>query len=321
MRRLAALLCAFAVSFAVGAQSGKVYRIGMLELTPASANRTNLDALLRGLREAGYVEGKNIVIDYRSVEGRPDRFPDLAAELIRAKPDIILTRTAPAALAAKALAPIPIVMISAADPVAAGIVGNLAHPGGTVTGMTTIVSELTAKRVQILRDVVPHASRIGAFIDMSNPTGRRNLERFQRATSSLGLQGIAFDTRDAQTLNRALENAVQQGVSAVLMPGDAVPVANRAAIIAFAAKQKLPVMYTGRDFVVAGGLMSYGVDYPHLYHRAASYVDKIFKGTKPGDLPIEQPTKFEFLINIKTAKAAGIAIPRELLLRVDEVIE
>jgi len=322
VRNLPGLLCALALSFAAFAQPGKVYRIGILETTSASANRANLDAFLQGLREAGYVEGRNIVIDYRSVDGRSDRFPELAADLVRAKPDIIVTRGMTAALAAKAAAgSIPIVMATASDPVGAGIVPNLARPGGNLTGMTTLSSELDAKRLEVLKELLPSARRVAAVFNLSSPIAEGGRRRIERAAASLGLQVVVLDVRDANGLNRALGTLSQQRVSALLINADAVLIANRHTVIDFAAKHKLPVIYSARQYVDAGGLMSYGPNYPHLYYRAASYVDKILKGAKPGDLPIEQPTRLNLVINLKTAKALGIAIPRELLLRADEVIQ
>jgi putative ABC transport system substrate-binding protein len=320
VKRIAGLLCALAVSFAAHAQSGKVYRIGMLETTAAPANRANLDAFLRGLREAGYVEGRNLIIDYRSADGRPERFPELAADLVRAKPDIIVTRGTPATLAAKAAGSIPIVMTTSADPVGGRVVPNLARPGGNVTGLTTLVSELGATRLEILRELVPPGSRIAALLNLGNPTGEGERKQIEHAARSLGLQATVLDVRDADALNRALETAREQGASALLINADAVVMANRRAIIDFAARHKLPAMYSAGEFVQEGGLMSYGVHYPQLYYRAASYVDKILKGAKAGDLPIEQPTQLSLVISLKTAKALGIAIPREVLLRADEVI-
>jgi putative ABC transport system substrate-binding protein len=321
VKRIAGLLCAFAFSFAVCAQSGKVYRIGVLEIAPASANRANMDALMRGLREAGYVEGQNIVIDYRSADGRPERFPELAADLVRAKPDIIVTRGTSAALAAKAVGSIPVVMATSSDPIGSRVVANLARPGGNVTGLTTMVSELGAKRLEILKELLPARSRIAAILNLSNPTSEGERKRIERAARSLGLRATVLDVRGADALNRALETALEQGASALLINAEAVVLANRRTIVDFGARHKLPVMYSARDYVAIGGLMSYGVHYPDLYYRAASYVDKILKGAKPGDLPIEQPTRLNLVINLKTAKALGIAIPRELLLRADEVIQ
>jgi len=321
MMRITGLLCALALSFATFAQSGKVYRIGMLETTSESANRANLDAFLKGLREAGYVEGENIVIDYRSSEGRADRYPELAAELVRAKPDVIVTRGFAAARAAKNAGTIPIVMATSADPVAAGVVNSLARPGGNVTGLTTLVSELAAKRLEVLKELAPQASRVAAMLNLANPTAVAERRQIERASKSLGLEAIILDVRDAEGLDRALEAAVQRGADALLINAEAVVMANRTTILDFARKHRLPVMYSAREYVEGGGLIAYGVSYPHLYYRAASYVDRILKGAKPGDLPIEKPTKLYLVINVRAATALGIPIPSPLLLRADELIQ
>ena len=321
MWKIASVLCAFAISFATHAQSGKVYRIGMLEIESARANGANMDALLRGLKEAGYTEGKNFVIDYRSADGRPERFADLAAELARAKPDIIITRGSIAALAAKAATTAPIVMASSADPIVAGIVKSLAHPGGNVTGVTNFTLDLAAKRVDLLRELLPPGSSFGVTFNFGNPIDATHRRVIEKAARSAGLQPIVFDVRDAQSLERALEMSVERHVGALILNLEGATLSRRDAIVGFAAKHKLPVLFSARDGVDAGGLMSYGPDYPHLYYRVASYIDKILRGAKPGDLPIEQPTKFNLVISAKAAKAIGLAIPRELLLRADEVIE
>ena len=321
MKAAAALLCALAVSFAALAQSGKVYRIGILETTPASANRANLNAFLQGLREAGYVEGQNIVIDYRSVDGRQELFPKLAAELVRAKPDIIVTRGSAAALAARNAGPVPVVMATSADPIAAGVLRSLASPDGTVTGLTTLVSEIAAKRLEVLKELVPQASRIAALLNLSNSTAAAERRQIERAAKSLGLQVIILDVRDAEGLRRALEEALRQRADALSINSEAVVIANRTIIIDFARKHRLPVVYSAREYVEAGGLVAYGVNYPHLYYRAASYVDKILKGAKPGDLPIGKPTKMNLVINVRAATALGIGIPSNLIVRADELIQ
>jgi len=310
-----------ALSFAAVAQSGKVYRIGFLETTSASANRANLEAFLRGLKEAGYVEGRNLVIDYRSADGRSDRFAELARDVVRAKPDVVVTRGTPAALAARDAGSVPVVMAAIADPVAAKVVASLARPGGHVTGLTTIMSDLHGKRLELIKELLPSVKQIGHFVNPVNPNSQMQWKEIERRAHSLALDARVFEARNAETLNRALEAAVSQGVGALLVSVEALILANRAAIIDFAARNKLPVMYSAREFVDAGGLISYGVHYPDLYYRAASYVDKILKGAKPGDLPIEQPTKLELVINQGAARALGIAIPRELLFRADEVIQ
>jgi putative ABC transport system substrate-binding protein len=313
---------ALVLAMAASAQSGRVYRIGMLETTLASANKANLDALLRGLREAGYVEGRNLIIDYRSADGHPERFPELARDLVRAKPDIILTRGTPAAQAASKAGAIPVVMTAAANPIGAGVAANLARPGGNVTGFSTIMADLHGKRLGLLKELLPGTKRVAYLASSTNPNTASSWKEVERSARSLGLEAQLLDARDADTMTRALEGAAKaRGIDAVLTTAEAVIFGNRRALLDFAAEHKLPVIYSAREFVEIGGLMSYGVHYPDLYYRAASYVHRILKGAKPGDLPIEQPTKLELVINLKTAKALGITIPREFLARADEVIQ
>jgi len=316
------LIVAVLLALVVGPTCAQtVYRIGMLEIESARANRANLEALLRGLKEAGYIEGRNFVIDYRSADGRPDRFPDLAAELARARPDVVITRGSPAALAAKTAMSAPIVMASSGDPIRAGIVKSLAHPGGTVTGMTNFVLDLAAKRVDLLRELLPPDSSFGVTFNFSNPVDAGHAKVVEKAAHAAGLRCVVFDVRDAQSLDRALEASAEQRLGALILNLEGATLTRRAAIVAFAEKHKLPVLFSARDGVDAGGLMSYGPDYPYLYYRVASYVDKILRGAKAGDLPIEQPAKYNLVINAKAAQAIGLAIPRELLLRADEVIQ
>lgn len=313
------LLLAVVLALPAFAQPERVYRIGMLETTSASANRANLKSFLQGMSEAGYVEGRNIVIDYRSADGRPERFPVLAAELVRAKADIIVTRGSNAALAARNAGSVPVVMATSADPVAAGVVKDLAHPGGHVTGLTTFVSQVAVERVRVLHELAPEVSSIGALLNLANSTAIAERRQIERTAKSLGLQVIILDVRDAAGLDRALEAAVQQRAGALVINSEAVVLANRKTIIDFARKYRLPVMYSAREYVEAGGLAAYGVNYPHLYYRAASYVDRILKGANPGDLPIGKPTKLNLIINVRATTALGIAIPSELLLRAEKI--
>ena len=323
MTRIIGLLCALALSCAACAQSGKVYRIGVLEIRPANGNQANFDAFLKGMREAGFVEGKNIVIDYRSSDGQSDRFPALAVDLVRAKPDVILTRGTAAALAAKDAGSISVVMAAAADPVGNGIVASLARPGGHVTGLTAILSELGPKRVEILKELVPRLSKVGVALTAWNTSGgSAQWREIQRAAHGLGIETVRLPIHTVGELNGVYDEVRKRGIGALVAGADVVSAPDRQrALIDLAAKHKLPVIYATRQTVELGGLMSYGVHYPDLYYHAASYVAKILKGAKPADLPIEQPTKFEFVINLKTASALGITIPRELLLRADEVIQ
>jgi putative tryptophan/tyrosine transport system substrate-binding protein len=313
------LLLAGALALPAFAQPAKVYRIGMLETTSAIANRGNLNAFLQGLREAGWVEGRNIVIDYRSADGRPERFPELAAELMRAKADIIVTRGSDAALAARNAGSVPVVMVTSADPVAAGVVKSLANPGGNVTGLTTLAGEVPVKRIQALKELVPRVSRIAAMLNLSHATANVERRQIERACKSLGVEAIILDVRDPEGLERALEVARQQRADALLINSEAVLMANRKAIVDFARKHSLPAMYSAREYIEAGGLAAYGVSYRHLYHRAASYADKILRGAKPGDLPIGKPTKLNLIINVRATTALGLAIPSELLLRAEKI--
>jgi putative ABC transport system substrate-binding protein len=302
--------------------AGKVHRIGVLEPTSMVLNAPNIEAFRQGLRELGYVEGRNYIIEYRSADGRSERFPDLATELIRLKVDVILTRGTPAVLAAKnATGTIPVVMAASGDPVLSGVVTSLARPGGNVTGLSAIVVEVSGKRLEVLREVVPGVSRIAVLFNMSNPNDALQWKETEIAASSLRVQLQLLDVRKPGDFGPAVDAAVKQRAGALVVGADALTWANHRPIVDLAAKHRLPAIYVAREFVDAGGLMGYGVSYPHLYHRAASFVDKILKGAKPADLPVEQPTKFELVINLKTAKALGLTIPPSLLQRADEVIQ
>jgi putative tryptophan/tyrosine transport system substrate-binding protein len=310
-----------ATPLAVRAQQvGKVYRIGILEPIPAARNAANLDALRKGLRDLGYVEGRNLVIEYRSADGRTERFPDLAAELVRLKVDLIVTRGTPAARAAKkATETIPTVMATMGDPHA--IVASFAHPGGNITGVTTFSTELTAKRIQLLKELVPRLSRVALLHNMGNPAAPPEWEETKTAARSLGLKAELLDVRNEGDLGRAFELAVRRHVDALVIGADGLTQMHQHMIVDFVARNRLPSACPARDFVEAGGLIAYAVNYPDIYFRFASFIDKIFKGAKPGDLPIEQPTKFELVINLKTAKALGLTIPQSVLGRADEVIQ
>jgi len=303
-------------------QAGKVYRIGMLESTSLALNAANLAAFQQELRELGYVERQNYAIEYRSADGRPERFPDLAAELVRLKVDLIVTRGTTGALAAKnATRTIPIVMATSGDPVAAGLVASLARPGGNVTGLSSINAELVGKRLGFLKEAIPGLARIAVVLNLSNPTLVTQRKQIEVAARSLAFQPQFLDVRTPEDLLRAFDIAVKQRADAVHVGLDFLAQSNLGRIVDLAAKHRLPAIYSTRDFVDAGGLMAYGVSRLEMYRRAASYIDKIFKGARPGDLPVEQPTKFEFVINLKTAKALGLTIPPSLLQRADQVIE
>ena len=301
-------------------QPAKVYRIGMLERTSPATNAANFEAFRRGLRELGYVEGKNLVIEYRSADGRDERFAGLATELVRLNVDLILTRGTPAALAAKnATGTIPVVITGLADPVGQGIVASLARPGGNITGVSAIVTELYAKRVELLRELLPRASRISALFNMSNPSLPPAWKEIETAARSLGMQPQLLDVRKPEDLGPAFDGAVRRRTDALVVGLDTLTQASQRLIVDLAAKHRLPAVYASMEF--AGGLVVYGVNYPGHYRRAATFADRIFKGTQPGDLPVERPTKFELIINLKTARAIGLTIPPSLLLRADQVME
>jgi putative ABC transport system substrate-binding protein len=301
-------------------QATKSYRIGMLETISPALNAAHLDAFREGLRQLGYVEGKNYVIEYRSADGRADRFPGLAAELVRLGVDVIVARGTPAAVAAKnATETIPVIMASVGEPLL--IVDSLARPGRNVTGLSAFVNEMTSKRLELIKELAPATSRIALFANMSNPVAPPQWEETKAAARSLGIQAELLDVRSQDDVSRGFELAVARHVNALLVAFDGLFQANAGMITELAARNRLPAIYVGREFIEAGGLMTYGVSFPHLYFRAATYVDRIFKGAKPADLPVEQPTKFELIINLKAAKAIGLTIPESFLARADEVIE
>ena len=300
-------------------QATKSYRIGMLETISPALNAAHLDAFREGLRQLGYVQGKNYVIEYRSADGRADRFPSLAAELVRLGVDVIVARGTPAAVAAKnATETIPVIMASVGDPLL--IVDSLARPGRNVTGLSAFV-EMTSKRLELIKELAPATSRIALFANMSNPVAPPQWEETKAAARSLGIQAELLDVRSQDDVGRGFELAVARHVNALLVAFDGLFQANAGMITQLAARNRLPAIYVGREFIEAGGLMTYEVSFPHLYFRAATYVDRIFKGAKPADLPVEQPTKFELIINLKAAKAIGLTIPESFLALADEVIE
>jgi putative ABC transport system substrate-binding protein len=306
----------------VHAQGDRVYRVGVLETVSAERNRDNLDALLRGLRERGYVSGQNLRIEYRSADGRADRFLDLATELVHLPVDLIVTRGTPAAKAAKAATEmIPIVMAAIGEPLGVGVVASLARPGGNVTGLSAYVTELAGKRVELMKEARPSIARIGFLLNMGNPVSPPQWDANQASAKALGLSAELFDIRTAQDISGAFARIAKGRVDALSVGIDALTQANAKMIVELAAEHGLLTAYPAREFVEFGGLLAYGPSYPDLYYRAAGLIDKIFKGAKPGDLPVEQPTKLELVINLKTAKTLGLEIPPNLLARADEVID
>jgi putative tryptophan/tyrosine transport system substrate-binding protein len=303
------------------AQSARqVWRIGYLGTSSPALEPNLVNAFRQGLRELGHIEGQDIVIEYRWAEGKYDRFPELAAELVRLKVDVILTAGTPGALAAKqATRTIPIVMAVVADALAYQLVASLAQPGGNVTGLSTLARDLQGKQLEFLKEIVPRLSRIAVLVNPSNPfndvLGREQVQQALRLKLEL------FEVKAAEEFEAVFAAIARQRPDALFMIADRFLLAHRARIVAFAARQRLPGMYPYKEFVEAGGLVSYAPSYPEMFRRSATYVDKILKGAKPADLPVEQPTKFELIINLKTAKALRLTIPQTLLLRADQVIE
>jgi len=303
-------------------QAGKVYRIGFLSGSSAVASRRHLEQFRSGLRDLGYVEGQNIIIEYRWAEGQQDRLPDLATDLVRIAPDLIVAITALSAMAARnATASIPIVMVNAGDPVTLGLAASLARPGKNLTGLTSFTPELAGKRLALLKELVPEVKRIAILSNPGNPLVTHWLNGMEAVAPTLAVQLQPLRITGPDDVPTAFRDAIKGRAGAIIVGSDQVVNLQTAQISALALKNRLPTMFDARVFMDAGGLMAYGVDLIAPYRRAATYVDKILKGARPGDLPIEEPTKFELIINLKTAKALGLTIPPSLLQRADEMIE
>ena len=302
-------------------QTGKVPRIGFLDNSTASSMAVLLEAFRQELSKLGWIEGKNITIEYRFAEQKNERLPELAADLVRLKVDLIVVSGPPAALAAKsATTTIPIVMTNASDPVGAGLIAGLARPGGNVTGLSSLGTELITKRLEVLKDAVPRLSRVGVL----RPAGGADLQlkELRPAALALKLKLEEIETQiDAKGLESALQTAKQKQAGAIMTTTSPRFFAERKRIVELAVKYRLPAIYVQKEFVDEGGLMSYGVDFDDLYRRAAVYVDKILKGAKPADLPVQQATKFEFVINLKAAKQIGLTLSPEFLSRANQVIK
>ncbi len=321
-RNALALLLLAAPLAAAAQQPAKIPRIGLL--SPFSPSDTALwhQAFRQGLSDLGWVEGKNISIDYRYSEGRADRLPGLAADLVRLKVDIIVVSVTTDALAAKkATGTIPIVMASVGDPVASGLVASLAQPGGNITGLSQIAPELVGKRLELLKDIVPKLTRLAVLWRPEGDSSPLAWKESQLPAPKLGLQLHSMEVRSSDDLDKAFEDATRARVGALIVTPDPVLVRNLKRIAGLAAKNRLPSIFHLKEFADSGGLVAYGVHRSDMFRRAATYVDKILKGAKPADLPIEQPTKFELVINAKTAKALGLTIPPSLLQRADQIIE
>ena len=305
-------------------QAGKIIRIGLLDASNASGSAVLLKAFWQEIRKLGWIEEKNITIEYRFAEGKTDRLPELAADLVRLKVDVIVATSTGVALAAKrATTTIPIVMTNIADPVGAGLVTSLAQPGGNVTGMSSLTVEINTKRLEILKDAVPKLLRVGLLWPSGGGAGRDlQLKELRPAAVALKLKLEEIETqRDPKDLESAFQTAKQKQVKAIMTTTSPQFFAERKRIVELAGQYRLPAIYNRKEFVDEGGLMSYGVDYDDLYRKAAHYVDKILKGTKPANLPVQQATKLEFIINLKAAKQIGHTIPYELLARANQVIK
>jgi putative ABC transport system substrate-binding protein len=303
-------------------QAGKVYRIGLMLGSSVSAAAPHVDEFRQGLRELGWVEGKNFALEIRAAEGKYERFPAFAAELVRLKVDLIVAPTGPAAEAAKnATRTIPIVMMVVPDPVGSGLVASLARPGGNITGLSSLLVELSAKQLEILKEAIPQASRVSVLQNPAAPASPLMVKEVEGAARLLGTQLQVLAARSPEEFDGAFATMIRGRSDALFVLADPMFFLHRTRLADLAAKSRLPTMYAITEHAEAGGLMAYAANGKYNYRRAASYVDKILKGAKPADLPVEQPTRFELVINMKTAKALGLTIPPLLLLRADRLIE
>jgi putative ABC transport system substrate-binding protein len=297
------------------------YRIGVLDVVAESANLANMDQLRKGLKDLGYAEGKNLRIEYRTGEGRNERYPALAAELADMKVDLILASGTPATLAAKkAAGEIPVVTAAALDPVEIGLVASLERPGGNVTGMATLTTEVEKKRLELLKAFAPGRKRVAVLVNMGNPGLAATWKVLEAAARSLDLEPELYDVRKAERMVRALEAAAAKKAEALVVRVGVFTEADRRNFLEIAAKRRLPAIYSQRVWVDSGGLVSYGISTPDLYYRAATFVDKILKGAKPSELPMERASKYELVINRKTLRALDLVIPPDLLLRSNEIV-
>jgi putative tryptophan/tyrosine transport system substrate-binding protein len=324
-RTIVALLVGFtlaSVHLAEAQQPKKVPKIGYLAGASLSAISARIEPFRQGLREIGYVEGKNIVIEWRSAEGKLDRLPTLAVELVHLKVDVIVTGGPQATRAAKeATVTIPIVMAFDNDPVGNGFVASLARPGGNTTGLSTLYPEISGKQLELLKEIVPRLSRLAVLGNSTHPGNAQALKATELAAGALAVQLQYLDVRDPKDIETAFRAASKGHADAVLVLENAVLTSHRKQLVELAVKTRLPAIYPQTEYMEAGGLIYYGTNTADLFRRAATYVDKILKGAKPADLPVEQPIKFEFIINLKTAKQIGVTIPPNVLVRADRVIK
>ncbi len=305
-----------------GQYPAKIPQIGSLWLGSPSLATPYVEAFRQGLRELGYVEGQNIVIEWRFAGSRAELLPDLAAELVRLKVDLIVATAGPSVRAAKqATTTIPIVMAFSGDPVGTGLVPSLARPGGNITGLSFMAPDLSAKRLELLKEAFPKISRVAVLFDVTDAVSALEFRETQVAARALGVKLRSMEVREPNDFETAFLALPRERTDSLLTFAHALTIPHRGRIVDLAAKSRLPAMYGLREFSDAGGLMAYGPSLPDLFRRAAFYVDKILKGAKPADLPVEQPTRFELVINLKTAKALGLTIPQSILIRADQVIQ
>ena len=305
-------------------QQAKIWRVGFLSARrrPASLDTDYYGAFPRGMRDLGYVEGKNLAIEWRFAEGEYERLPGMVAELVQLKVDVIMALGPPAIVAAqKATTTIPIVVVTSVDPVGAGFVKSLARPGGNITGLSNLAGDISSKHLEMLLATMPTLARVAVLMNPANPAHAAMLKNVQYATQKAGIKILPVEAQTPQDIERAFSTLAREHVGAVIVALDPLFIQQGPQIAVQARKYRLPSIFANREYAEAGGLLSYGQNQLDIYRRAATYVDKILKGAKPADLPIEQPTKLELVINLKTAKALGITIPQSLLLRADEVLQ
>jgi putative tryptophan/tyrosine transport system substrate-binding protein len=316
-------LAVASVGFAEARQAAKkIPRVGLLSVNPASVQKDRVEAFREALRKLGYIEGQNISVEYCFADNKPERMPMLAAGLVDLNVDVIVTTGSSATHPAKDATPaIPIVMMSDNDPVASGFVTSLARPGGNVTGLTNITKDLGDKRLELLKEIIPKLSRVAVFTDLTNVTERIGLDEIESTARVLKLQTQRFELAKVEDFDSQFQAIMKWRPGGLMTTGGSLMSGHRKRIVEFAAKNKLPAMYNREEFVEAGGLVSYATSIIDLARRAATYVDKILKEEKPSDVPVEQPTKFELVINLKTAKQIGLTIPPNVLARADKVIK
>jgi putative tryptophan/tyrosine transport system substrate-binding protein len=309
---------------AVAAQEkkpGRVFRVGVLDPLPLSSNASNMEQLRKGLRDAGYTEGENLTIEYRASDGRAGRYQRMANELARLPVDVLVARGTPAALGARnASKEMPIVAVGVTDPAETGLVASLERPGGNVTGIAVLIKDVESRRVDVLRALAPKTKRIAALMNLGNPALMHAWKVMEEAARSFKLEAFVVDVRKPDQIAAAFESAKARNADSVLVQIGALDPAQRQSVVELAARHRLPAIYTSRQYVDAGGLVSYGMDTPQLFYRAATFVDKLLKGAKPAELAMERPPKFELIINRKTLRSLDLVIPPDLLLRSNEIV-